>query len=198
MTQRLRGARRPSLQLDAELVTRMRQRDPAALEQFYGRWAPMVKPFALHLVGDAESADDVVAETFWRAWRDADRYDSARGEVATWLFTIGRGRALMHLRARRRRREERLPVTEFRELRTAATDPATDAEAADARTRVIGAIAQLPAEQRQAVDLAYFHGFSQREIADRIEQPLGTVKTRTRLAFNKLRALLADLGDRNA
>lgn len=174
----------------------MRQRDPGALTQLYDRWAPVLHPFALHLVGDDESAEDVVEETFWRAWRDADRYDNARGDVATWLFTIGRSRALMHLRSRRRRREEALPVADSLALLAPAMDPAGNAEASDARARVMRALDQLPAEQRQAVDLAYFHGFSQQEIADRLDQPLGTVKTRTRLAFDKLRRLLADLADR--
>lgn len=193
---RVDGAGAPSV--DGELLDRMRIQDAGALTLLYDRWAPLLHPFVLHLLGDAAAAEDVVEETFWQAWQQANRYDAERGEVSTWLFTIGRGRALMQLRARRRRREEALPPADSAALLTPAMDPASNADAADRRARVIAAMAELPSEQRQAVDLAFFHGFTQQEIADRLGQPLGTVKTRTRLAFDKLRRLLSTLADRAA
>jgi len=197
-SRRTRDEDRRVRSVDGELLERMRQRDPAALALLYDRWAPLLHPFVLHMLGDAGTAEDVVEETFWRAWRQADRYDATRGDVSTWLFTIGRGLALMQLRARLRRREEALPPADSALLFTAAMDPASDADAADRRSRVIAAMAELPNEQRQAVDLAFFHGFTQQEIAHRLGQPLGTVKTRTRLAFVKLRQLLATLVDQAA
>lgn len=180
---------------DVELVHRMRHGDADALGLLYDRWAPLLHPFALHLLGDRGEAEDVVEETFWQAWRQADRYESERSDVPCWLFMIARSKALMHVRARSRRREEPLPPADAPQLLAQASDPAANAEAADRRSIVLAALARLPTEQRQTVDLVYFHGMTQQEIADRTGQPLGTVKARIRLAFEKLRRPLAALAD---
>src|SRR5262249_48195856 len=150
------------------------------LAQFYDRWSRPVFALVLRLVRDGDDAEDVVEETFWQAWRHASHYESSRGEVGTWLLTIARSRALDRLRARRRRREEPLTLrvdgeTELPGL-AAELDPARDAEAAELRTRVAGALDSLPSEQRQVLELAYFAGLTQTEIADRTGQALGTVK----------------------
>lgn len=175
---------------DLELVLRMRAQDEGALGLFFDRWSPLLRSFVRHLVADASAADDVVEETFWQAWRQADRYDAERGDVATWLFMICRSRALMHLRARRRLREEPFPAADAPELLRFQVAPENNAELAERRALVLSALGQLPAEQRQIVDLAFFHGLSQSEIASHTGHALGTVKTRTRLAFEKLRRLL--------
>ncbi len=169
--------------------------DDAALAQLYDRWSRPVFSLVLHLVRDADDAEDVVEEAFWQAWRQASRYDRSRGEVGTWLLTIARTRALDRLRSRRRLREEPLtPVTLGDSDGGGATsrseDPSVKAEASERRTVVAKALQTLPKEQREVLELAYFAGLSQSEIADRTGQPLGTVKTRTRLAAQKLRECL--------
>ncbi|MBC7790977.1 MAG: sigma-70 family RNA polymerase sigma factor [Anaerolineae bacterium] len=177
--------------------------DEQALGVLYDRWAPLVHSLVLHLLEDAGEAEDVVEETFWQAWRQVSRYDPSRGAVSTWLVTIARSRALDRARSRRRMKEE--PLTQLRESDAAsvsrvssASDPHQDAEAADRRAAVLKALCALPAEQREALQLAYFSGLSQTEIADRTGQPLGTVKTRTRLALEKMRVQLTMLREETA
>src|SRR6185312_9130174 len=155
---------------DRELVARMSAGDETALAHLYDRWSPAVYSLVVHLVRDGDDAEDVVEETFWQAWRQASRYEASRGEVATWLLTIARTRSLDRLRARRRRREEPLTPVLLGDADVTGTgtgeDPARRAELRERRDRVAGALRGLPAEQRQVLELAYFAGLSQSEIAD--------------------------------
>lgn len=180
---------------DAELLRRMGQGDDRALGLFYDRWAPAVLGLALQMLRDREEAEETVEETFWQAWRQAARYDRSRGAPATWLLVIARSRALDRLRARRRRREEPLPPSDALDALAAsdADDGADVAEMGERRRLVRGALETLPPEQREVLELAYFGGLSQTEIAERTGQPLGTVKTRVRLAVQKLRERLSVL-----
>lgn len=180
---------------DRELVARMSRGDDRALAQFYERWSRPIYALVAHLVRDPDDADDVVEDTFYQAWRQASRYEPSRGAVSTWIVTIARSRALDRLRSRRRLREEPLtPVTVIDELADGSyPDPAAGAEEAERRERVAEALRELPPEQREVLELAYYGGLSQTEIAERTGQPLGTVKTRTRLAGQKLRERLAAL-----
>ena len=178
-------------------MARMSAGDDVALAQLYDRWSRSVYALVVHLLRDGDDAEDVVEEAFWQAWRQSSRYEASRGEVGTWLLTIARSRALDRLRARRRLRDEPLtPVLlvdpETGASETASTDdPSLRAEASERRTMVAEALRALPKEQREVLELAYFAGLSQTEIADRTGQPLGTVKTRTRLAAQKLRESLS-------
>jgi len=193
----------PSTDTDADLVRRMASGDERALGAFYDRWSGMLSSLLVKMLADADEAEDVLEETFWQAWRQADRYDATRASTATWLTTIARSRALDRLRARRRRGEEpwsaiaegNESTSSSESLAAPSRDPLANVEAADRRTRVVAALASLPAEQRQAIELAYFGGLSQSEIADRLQQPLGTVKTRVRLAMDKLRERLGVLAE---
>ena len=180
---------------DRELVARMSRGDDRALGQFYERWSRPVYALVARLVRDPDDADDVVEDTFYQAWRQASRYEPSRGAVSTWIITIARSRALDRLRSRRRLREEPLtPVTVLDEVADGSyPDPAAGAEKAELRERVAEALRELPPEQREVLELAYYGGLSQTEIAERTGQPLGTVKTRTRLAGQKLRERLAVL-----
>jgi RNA polymerase sigma-70 factor, ECF subfamily len=180
---------------DRELVRRMSAGDTLALARFYERWSRPVLALVVRLVRDPDDADDVVEDTFYQAWRQASRYEPSRGAVSTWIVTIARSRALDRLRSRRRLREEPLtPVTILDEVSDGVyPDPAAGAEEAERRERVAAALKELPAEQREVLELAYYGGLSQTEIAERTGQPLGTVKTRTRLAGQKLRERLAAL-----
>jgi RNA polymerase sigma-70 factor (ECF subfamily) len=185
--------------VDAELVRRMRSKDERALGTFYDRWFPVVHGVVSRMLESPDDVEDVVEEAFWQAWRQAERFEVERGSVQTWLLTIARSRALDRLRARRRMREDPLVDTTASvadtsvPTPTAPSDPLADAEHAERSRIVRAALAGLPAEQREALELGYFGGLSQSEIAEQTGQPLGTIKTRMRLALQKLRERLSPL-----
>lgn len=178
---------------DASLMRRIASGDESALALLYDRWVQPVYSLVLHLLDGADEAEDVVEETFWQAWRKAEAYDPARGTVQTWLFTIGRSRALDRLRARRRQREEPLSAAGDTVDASYASDPGRATEGTERRALVLRALNELPDEQRRALALAYYKGLSQTEIAEYTRQPLGTVKTRMRLGMQKLREALSTL-----
>ncbi len=192
----------PYVDLDRDLVHRMAAGDESALGALYDRWSSLVYSLVMHLLDDVDEAEEVVEEAFWQAWRQAGRYEASRGAVSTWLTTIGRSRALDRLRARRRLREEPLTQLSARQKErvtdapVAADDPLIYTEASEQRAMVVAALDALPPEQREVIELAYFSGLSQSEIATHTKQPLGTVKTRVRLAMDKLRERLRMLHDR--
>ena len=167
--------------------------DGAGLATLYDRYSRVVYSLALRIVQIEAEAEDVVQEVFAQMFRQADRYDSRRGSVSSWLLTIARTRAIDHVRARRR-----LPDTRFgREPEAAAEnlpDPRADQESQtltdEQVQRVRRALEDLPAEQRTAIELAYYDGLSQSEIAERLKAPLGTVKSRIRAAMLRLRDAL--------
>ena len=169
--------------------------DEQALGKFYDRWHPLVYGIVLRIVVQKDDAEDVVEETFWQAWRQAERYEDSRGAVQTWLLTIARSRALDRVRSQKRRREDSFDVDGGGIVlqQASADNPAMDAESAERRRVVVAAMQELPPEQREALELGYFGGLSQSEIAERTGQPLGTIKTRMRLAMQKLRGSLQSL-----
>jgi RNA polymerase sigma-70 factor (ECF subfamily) len=173
--------------------------DESALAALYDRWVDRVHTVAFWILKDSDEAEDVVEETFWQAWRTAARYDGARSAASTWLVMIARSRALDRLRAERRRSDwTGSPATVGTLLdQVAGREPDSTAlpEAGARSAEVSAAIGALPLEQRQALELAFFGGLSHSEIADRTAQPLGTVKTRIRLAMEKLRQRLGFLRD---
>ena len=171
---------------DQILCDRMAAGDESALAALYDRWSPKVYGIALWILRDADEAEDVVDETFWQAWRSAAGFDARRAAVPAWLAMIARCRALDRLR-RRRRHEDLGAVAPPAESSGAGVEEAERAE------RVAAALQMLPPEQRRAIELAFFDGYSHAEIADRLTLPLGTVKTRIRLAMQKLREQLAVL-----
>lgn len=178
---------------DGALVRRMASGDESALGLLYDRWSPLLHSVARRIVGDAEDAEEVLEEAFWQAWRQAGRYEHERGGVSTWLTMIVRSRALDRVRARGRLREERwvnIPEPSSGDAEDAPASPEAAAEQDEQRRLIAAAVAQLPPEQRETVELAYFGGLSQSEIAAKLGQPLGTVKTRARLALQKLRESL--------
>jgi len=187
---------------DLDLVRRMQARDEQALGAFYDRWFPVVSGVVARILRADGDVEDVIEETFWQAWRQADRFVAGRGSVQTWLLTIARSRALDRHRAAKRRREDSLDEPGARDAvspspedtpPSSASDPSLAVEHAERRRLVLAALADLPGEQRQALELGYFGGLSQSEIAEHTGQPLGTVKTRMRLAMQKLRERLAIL-----
>ena len=178
---------------DEELMQRLVYRDLWAFRALYDRYGNLVYSAALRVVRDAQIAEDMVQEIFLRIWRKPDSYVAQRGRFVTWLTSVTRNRAVDEIRSRGRRfrYETASPEEQERELAAPDTnDPALTAELADQRRLILAALAQIPQEQRQIIELAYFGGFTQQEIAQRLSQPLGTVKTRIRLGMQKLRVAL--------
>jgi RNA polymerase sigma-70 factor (ECF subfamily) len=173
---------------DSELLRRMKVGDESALEVLYGHYGGLIFTLALRIVGDPELAREVLQDTFLRCWDGRDAYDSARGRVPGWLMGIARNRAIDLLRSRphqARLREREPPVG-------LASEP-VQPDAADSimlRRAVVSALRGLPIAQRQAIELAYYGGHTQVEIARELGEPLGTIKSRTRQAMELLRAVL--------
>jgi RNA polymerase sigma-70 factor, ECF subfamily len=177
---------------DVALIRRIVEADETALGALYDRWVRSLYSLVLHLLRDPDEAEDVVEETFWQAWRKAGSYEPSKGAVSTWLLTIGRRKALDRLRARKRSREDLLDSDRgFDDLPSRSQDPSVDAEGSELKEKVKAALRALPNEQREVLELGYFSGMSQTEIAEATGQPLGTVKTRMRLALQKLREPLS-------
>ena len=171
----------------ADLIRHMTAGDREAFALFYDRYAPVVFPLILRIVRERADASDVLQEVFWEAWRDADSYDPTRGSPEAWIVTRARTRAIDRIRSTRRRSETFVaPLDET--LAAAPSDPAGDAaERAEDRGTIRSALERLPEAQREVIELAYYGGLTQTEIAERLKQPLGTVKTRIRLGLERLR-----------
>lgn len=184
---------------DHHLVSRMSEGEDAALGELYDRYGKTLYALALAIVREPADAEEVVVDAFGQAWRQAGAFDPLRGSVGAWLATIARSRALDTVRARgrRARAHERAAQLSDEGLATPVAalgpDPARGAERGEARRLVTEALAGLPEPQRVAIELAYFEGLSQSEIAARLAEPLGTVKTRMRAGMEKLRGLLSPL-----
>jgi|SRR2546422_2374342 len=173
-----------------DLIRAMAGGDRDAFARFYDRYAPLVLPFVLRIVRDRTDAADVLQDVFWEAWRGAAAYDSARGTPEAWLITRARTRAIDRVRAMRRRGETFVAPVDDATV-GAPTPPGGDAaERAEDRQLVASALARLSDAQREVIELAYYSGLTQTEIAERLEQPLGTVKTRIRLALARLREVV--------
>ena len=174
----------------ADLIKGMAAGDRDAFAQFYDRHAPLVFPLILKIVRERAEAADVLQEVFWEAWQGAAGYDPERGSPEAWMVTRARSRAIDRIRALRRRSETFVaPADEA--LTAAAGDPARDAAVrAEERGILRSALDRLPEAQREVIELAYYGGLTQTEIAERLKQPLGTVKTRIRLGLERLREVV--------
>lgn len=179
------------LEGDRQLATRIALGDSVALRQLYDRCVGRAYAIALRILRIRAEADEVVQETFLQVWKKAREYDPSRGGIEGWVVTIARTRAID--RVRERGASTRL--TEHIQLEPvpqSARPPAPQevAESHQEQARVRAALEQLPPEQRAVLELAFYEGLSHREISERTGVPLGTVKTRVRLAMQKLAALL--------
>jgi RNA polymerase sigma-70 factor (ECF subfamily) len=180
---------------DSDLIAQAAGGDERAIATLYDRYGGVLYAVAYRIVGQRADAEEVVIEAFAQAWREAPRFESERGSVAGWLTMIARSRALDTVRARSRR--DRLTASAAADRMGVSpamgewrADPAGAVDHAERRTKVREALEMLSPPQRQAIELAYFEGLSQSEIAERLQEPLGTVKTRVRLAMQKLRESL--------
>ena len=177
---------------DAALLRQVADRRAEALGVLYSRYAPALLALGVRILGGAPEAKEVLQEVFLHVWNQAGRYDAGRSSVSTWLILIGRSRAIDRLRTRK--------VVERTHENAAKRDPAGHASPEgvesvfvhERRERVRREMDKLPPEQRQVLEMAFYEGLSQSEIAAKAVLPLGTVKTRTLLAMKKLRSALRD------
>ena len=180
---------------DTDLIGRASEGDARALEVLYDRYSRVVYSFALRIVGDPQLAEELLQEVFFRAWQQGAAFRAARGTFITWLLSITHNMAIDEVR-KRRRRPQRADNEEPEAALAAVQDEGQDVEEevwlSSLRTTIAGALEQLPPAQRDAIELAYFQGLTQREIAERLGEPLGTIKTRMRLGIQKLREQLGD------
>lgn len=172
---------------DRGLIARVEQRDPEALAALYDRYSARLMGLAYRILGETGEAEEILQEVFLYVWRAASSFDGARGTVLAWLIVATRSRSIDRLRTRRP--AARAGVQSL-ETSPEPTSP-DDVESAYAGRQWEGvcraAIRELPEDQRRALELAYFEGLTQQEIAQRTSSPLGTVKTRVRLGLMKLR-----------
>lgn len=174
---------------DEELLHGLRERDMHALEVLYDRHSRLAYGLAYRILHDTSAAEDVVQEAFLSLWRQAASFDARRGSVRTWLLSIVHHRAIDWLRSRANGRSD--VQLDLVERNLYAPDTWQTVAANVERERIRRALAALPAEQQRTVELAYFGGYSQPEIAAAMGVPLSTVKGRMRMAMQKLRVLLA-------
>ena len=173
---------------DELLVRRMAQNDEGALAELYDRYAGRIFSVAYHICGQNEAAEEVVQDVFLTVWREARQYDAARGSLRTWMFAMARNRSIDFLRRQSAKPSVSFPHDSW--LLNAASedeDVARQAENALLWEEASKQLALMPAQYRQPLMLAYFGGLSHREIAEVLHIPLGTVKTRMRVALDRLR-----------
>ena len=181
---------------DNSLMTAIVARNESAFAVLYDRYVDLVYSASLRVLGDAQLAEDATQDIFVRLWRRPESFVAERGRFVSWLMSVVRNRAVDELRARgRRRRREGGPGSEGDEETLAALpsdtdDPLSTAQLHEEQVVVRGALVGLPPDQRVALELAYFSGLTQHEIALMLHEPLGTVKTRIRLGMQKLRRSL--------
>jgi RNA polymerase sigma-70 factor (ECF subfamily) len=182
------GSRALERLVDEELIQRVSASDARAFEVLYERHATVAYSLAYRMMGTAGAAEDVTQDAFLSVWRTGDRYDPTRGSVRTWLLSIVHHRAIDALRRRNPRERREIDgegIIERIESSQRTDEEVAERQEADALRTLLG---ELPAEQRRVIELAYFAAFTEREIAQLVGAPLGTIKGRLRLALEKLRA----------
>jgi RNA polymerase sigma-70 factor (ECF subfamily) len=179
---------------ETQLLERIAQLDQTALSELYDRYARVMYAFAFKILGSVEEAEEVVLDVFSQVWRTAAHYNSTRGRVDTWLFMLTRSRAIDRLRALQRlTRAVTVSVDNAMMESPSLSNPEEDLLIKERRAQVNCALAQLPPEQKQVLELAYYKGMTHVEIAAHTGKSLGTIKTRIRLGLSKLRDALAEL-----
>ncbi|HKZ05800.1 MAG TPA: sigma-70 family RNA polymerase sigma factor [Methylomirabilota bacterium] len=172
----------------ADLIAAIARGDRAAFERFYDAYSPLAFGLIRRILRDPEAAKEVLQEVFWQVWQEAAAYDPSRGSGEAWLVMRARTRAIDKLRSIRRREQTFVAPADGRVAAAPETRRDDPALAAEDRGLAESALGQLPGPQRQAIELAFLEGLTQTEIAARLGEPLGTVKTRIRLGLERLRA----------
>lgn len=176
----------------AELIGRMSNGDQSALAEFYDQSSRMVFGMVMRVVNDRSAAEEVTLDAFHQVWRQARNFDPDRGRPSSWLITIARNRAIDRLRSTRWNRQEQTPLEEVMPFLAETDTPEHSACAYEQQKLVRTALAQLNADQRQLIEIAFFSGLTHQQISATLNLPLGTVKTRIRAGMMKLRELLCE------
>jgi len=171
---------------DVELAERLQRRDPQALAALYDRYGRLAYSLIVRVVRDGALAEDLVQETFLRVWNRAQGFDAQRGALGPWLLAVARNRAIDYLRSAGGRERNALELEEV-DHPSLYTDMERDILASDKARIIRAALEKLAPNQREVIELAYFEGLTQTEMAERMGQPLGTVKTWVRTALKNLR-----------
>jgi RNA polymerase sigma-70 factor (ECF subfamily) len=171
---------------DPDLVRRLQQRDPRALGELYDRYGRLAFSLILRIVRDGGIAEDLVQETFLRVWNRVGGFDAEKGAIGPWLLAVARNRAIDYLRSASGRERNSLELEET-DHPSLFRDMESEILQSDRARRVKAALQKLSPQHRQVIELAYFEGLSQTEMAERMGQPLGTVKTWVRTALKILR-----------
>ena len=191
--------KRLSQEHQRSLERRLKAGDERALGELFDLVAPWILGLVLHIVHDEDEAEEVVSDVFVQVWRHIDQHDAGRGPLVPWVLSIARNRSLDALRRRRRWWRKSARLEQAHTVDVGAIPPVAPHEAAvpgwPVHREVHAALAALPEEQRRVVLLSYFEGLSHREIAQRLHQPLGTVKTRLRTGHQRLTESLGHLKD---
>ena len=175
---------------DAELISELREHNPKALEAVYDRYGPIAYSLFVRITREQTTAEDLVQELFLRVWNRAHDFDATKGSLGVWIVSIARNMAIDHLRSASARFATRLrPLEQAEQAQVSARS--NDSESLIDQVRVVrAAFEQLTLDQKKVLELAYFEGFSQSEIASRLNEPLGTVKTWMRSALARLRTAM--------
>jgi len=176
---------------DRSCMERVRAGDTRALEELYDRHSALLYSAALRIVARSADAEEVLQEAWLQAWNRAESYDPGRGVVVAWLLTLVRSRAIDRLRTRASRKRVEQAIADDPQARAVEEPPATVAHR-QLNERITAALAALAPQQRQVLELAYFGGLSQSEIASRLGAPLGTVKSWARQGLMRLRELVPE------
>jgi RNA polymerase sigma-70 factor (ECF subfamily) len=189
------GGNAPATEIldDGALLRAVAACDKEAFRQLYTRHSPMLFGLAVKILGDRVEAEDVLQETFFQVWRTAATFDDQRGKPLAWFIMLARSRAIDRLRSRKTRTRLTDSARKEETQLTTATTPADDALASEAQRTVRDALGKLPDDQRVPIEMAYFGGLTQFEIAQKLSQPLGTVKTRIRNGMIRLREQLGSV-----
>src|ERR1700683_4536134 len=177
---------------DAEIVKRLQSRDPQALAEIYDRYGRLVYSLILRVVRDGAIAEDLVQETFLRVWNRAQSFDAERGALGPWILAVARNRAIDHLRSVEGRMAAAALELDRIENPALFSNFEDRALTIDRARRLKDAFTKLTPAQKEVIELAYYEGLSQTEMADRLKQPLGTVKTWVRTALKVLREQLSE------
>lgn len=176
---------------DPELIARLKRKDPSAMAAVYDRYGKLAYSIAHRIIGQPETAEDLVQEVFLRLWNQIVNFDSERGSLGMWIVCLARSRALDHLRSAEWRRRNRQNSDSVIDSLCFEDDPTIRIAALEQMRAVKAALGALTEHERTVLELAYYEGLSQSQIADKLQQPLGTVKTWTRMALTKLRREMA-------
>ena len=174
---------------DQELIASVVKRNRQAFDLFYDRYAQIIFNLCVRILREEAEAEDVLQEIFVQVWREAERFDPSRASVKTWLFTIARSRSLDRYRSRKTARQR---IDELAEENLEQLPSNEDLQTTTMMQKYVSnALGQLTKDQRVVLELSYYQGMTQEEIAERLGEPLGTVKSRIRSALIKLRSLFA-------